>query len=230
MSELLMDSFPAPSAWVFLLTYAGGLAAGFTPCVYPLIPVTLALLGNRGQGSPLAGFFHSVLYVTGIAVTYAALGFVAASTGALFGQWQANPWVYFFLGNFFLALGLAKLGLFSFSLNMEKKWHPSPSPLPGGAFGVGLVSGLAVGPCTAPLLAALLGYVATGESQVAGASLLFVFALGMGTPLVVIGTLAGVLTGLPRGGSWMVWVDRLMGVLLLGAAQYFFIMTGQMML
>lgn len=228
LNELLQETLQAPSVWAYLAAYLGGLAVSFTPCVYPLIPITLGILVGRGKDARGGGLLHSVVFVSGISVTYALLGVVAAATGSIFGQWQMNPWIFFFLGNLFLIMGLAKLGVFNFSFNLAERFS---QPVLGGWFGtflLGAVSGLAAGPCTAPVLAVLLGYVAVSGKLLYSASLLFVFAFGMGTILVLLGTFGNLMARLPKSGNWLVWADRFLGIILIAAGQYFFIMTGKL--
>lgn len=229
LSELLTETMQNPSLWVYLLAYLGGLSVSFTPCIYPLIPVTLGILAGRGKDAPGGGFLHAVIFVSGISATYTLFGLVATATGSIFGQWQMNPWIFFFLGNLFLIMGLAKLGVFNFSFNLSERLSQRTLGGRSGTFLLGAVSGLAVGPCTAPVLATLLGYVAVSGKLLYSATLLFVFAFGMGTILVLLGIFGNLLTKLPKSGGWLVWVDRFLGIILIGAGQYFFIMMGKLM-
>ncbi len=228
LSELLLETTQAPSIWAYLLAYVGGLAVSLTPCVYPLIPITLGVLVGRGKDARGGGILHSVMFVSGISVTYALLGVVAAATGSIFGQWQMNPWIFFFLGNLFLIMGLAKLGVFNFSFDFSERFSQRILGGLSGTFLLGVVSGLAAGPCTAPVLAVLLGYVAISGNLLYSATLLFVFAFGMGTILVLLGIFGNLLAKLPKSGGWLVRVDKFLGIVLIGAGQYFFIMTGKL--
>ena len=214
----------------YLAVYLGGVLVSFTPCIYPIIPITVAYLGARGRGPLSRGFVLAVIYVLGMAVTYMILGAVASLSGQLFGRIQTNPWTYFLIGNLCILMGLSMMGLFSFSIRTpgfitrmqcRSKFNGITS-----SFLVGAASGLVMGPCTAPVLAVILGYAATRQNVVLAASLLFVFAVGMGTILILIGTFAGLLAGIPRSGPWMVRVSHVFGWILLGTGEYFLINAG----
>jgi len=212
--------------------YLGGILISFTPCVYPVAPITIAFIGAHSDGSRWKGFWLSLIYVLGMAVTYTSLGLIAALSGKLFGQIQANPWTNIILANVFILMGLSLMGAFSlpfktpdFIVKMQRREATK------GAFGsflVGVASGLVVGPCTAPVLAVLLSYVAASQNAVFGTILLFVFSLGMGTLLVVLGTCAGVVCSLPKSGRWMLGINRLSGLILLAMGEYFIFSAGQL--
>ena len=213
-----------------LAVYLAGVLISFTPCVYPVIPITLAYIGARGRGSKWRGFVLSLIYVAGMAVTYTILGAVAALSGKLFGQIQSHPWTYFLIGNLCVLMGLSMLGVFTFNVRTPGFITREPPRKRGkgvvGSFLVGAASGLVIGPCTAPALAVILGYAATRENVAYASSLMFVFAFGMGTLLILVGTFAGLLAAIPRSGLWMVRVSRIFGWILLGAGEYFLINAG----
>ena len=214
----------------FLAAYLGGLVISFTPCTYPLIPVTVGFIGALGSSSKLRGFFLSLFYVGGIAFTYSILGGVAALSGRLFGQMQTTFWTYFIMGNLCLIMGLSMLDVFSLSLPVPQKLMKltGNKNIKGflDSFLMGTVSGVVTGPCTAPALAVLLGYVAVKTNLLLGMSLLFVFALGMGTLLIIVGTFAGVIASLPKSGQWMTKIKTVSGLILIGAAEYFLYTAG----
>jgi thiol:disulfide interchange protein DsbD len=226
LSVYLQDSF----LLAFLAVYLGGVLVSFTPCMYPLVPITIAFLGAHGSASRGRAFLLSLVYVLGLAATYAALGVVASLSGRLFGQIQSHPWTYFLMGNLCILMGLSMLGVFAVSVRtpafVTRIRQESRAKGIVGSFLVGVASGFVMGPCTAPALAVLLGYAATRENLLFASSLMLVFALGMGTLLVLLGTFAGLLAGLPRSGSWMTRISRLFGWLLLGAGEYFLINAG----
>ncbi len=218
----------------FLAAYLGGLIISFTPCTYPLIPVTIGIIGAQCPSSKLQGFFLSLSYVGGLALTYTALGGVAALSGRLFGQIQTTPWTYFIMANLCLIMGLAMLDVFSISLPIPQKWMKltGKGDKKGflSSFLMGTVSGVVIGPCTAPALAVLLGYVAIKTNVLMGMSLLFVFAFGMGTLLIIVGTFAGVISALPKSGQWMTKIKLIFGLILIGAAEYFLYTAGTLAL
>lgn len=214
----------------FLAAYLGGVVISFTPCTYPLIPVTVGFIGAQGSSSKLRGFFLSLFYVVGIAFTYSILGGAAALSGRLFGQMQTTPWTYFIMGNLCLIMGLSMLDVFSISLPVPQKlaklFGNGNKKGFGDSFLMGTVSGVVIGPCTAPALAVLLGYVAVKTNLLLGMSLLFVFAFGMGTLLIIVGTFAGVIASLPKSGEWMTKIKFIFGLILIGAAEYFLYTAG----
>lgn len=216
----------------FLAAYLGGLVISFTPCTYPLIPVTVGFIGAHGSSSRLRGFFLSLFYVSGIAFTYAILGGAAALSGRLFGQMQTTPWTYFIMGNLCLVMGLSMLEVFHIVLPVPKKFiQLNDQNNEKGfldSFLIGAVSGVVIGPCTAPALAVLLGYVAVKTNVLLGMGLLFVFGLGMGTLLIIIGTFAGVIAALPKSGEWMKIIKYISGLILIGAAEYFLYIAGRL--
>lgn len=216
----------------FLAVYLAGVLVSFTPCMYPVVPITLSYIGARGAGSKTRGFILSLIYVAGVAVTYTILGAVAALSGKLFGQIQSNPWTYFLIGNLCIFMGLSMLGVFSFSIRtsdfITRKQNVKTSKGITGSFLVGAASGLVMGPCTAPALAVVLGYAATKQNVPLAAGLLFVFALGMGTLLILVGTFAGLLAGIPKSGAWMVRISKACGWILLAAGEYFLVNAGML--
>ena len=216
----------------YLAVYLGGILVSFTPCVYPLMPITVAFIGAHGSVSRDRAFLLSLVYVLGLATTYTALGAMAALSGRLFGQIQSNPWTYFFVGNFCILMALSMLGVFSVAIRapsfVTRIQRESRTKGISRSFLVGVVSGFVMSPCTAPALAVVLGYAATRDNLFFASSLLFVFALGMGTLLILLGTFAGMLTGLPRSGAWLVRINRLCGWLLLGTGEYFLINAGML--
>jgi len=211
-----------------LAVYLGGLLVSFTPCVYPVIPITIAYVGARSGGSRLRSFILSLVYVLGMSFTYTVLGSVAALTGSLFGQIQTNPWTFFIVANVCVLLGLSMLGVFSLPLPRLPARAQSRSAGGGitASFFVGAASGLVLGPCTAPVLAVLLTYVATSQNVVVGMLLLFLFAFGMGTLLIILGAFSGLLAGLPAAGAWMLRVKQVCGWILIGMGEYFLIRAG----
>jgi len=211
-----------------LAAYLGGVLVSFTPCIYPVIPITVAYVGGQSQGSKLKGFLLSIVYVLGTAVTYTVLGGIAAMSGLFFGQIQTSPWTYFIVANICILMGLAMLDVFTFPLPGFLSQAHTASTKKGvlGGFLLGIASGLVLGPCTAPVLGVLLSYVATKQNVFYGMSLLFVFAFGMGTLLILVGTFTGLLTNLPKAGAWMIKIQKTFGWLLIAIGEYFLFTAG----
>lgn len=215
-----------------LAAYLGGILISFTPCTYPLIPVTIGFIGAQGSSSRARGFLLSLFYVCGLAGTYAALGAAAALSGRIFGQMQTTPWTYFIMANLCLVMGLSMLDVFNINIpvpqKMMKLTHPGSKKGFLNSFLVGAVSGVVIGPCTAPVLGVLLAYVAVKTNVLLGMTLLFIFAFGMGTLLIIIGTFAGVIAAMPKSGEWMIKIKFISGLILIGAAEYFLYIAGKL--
>jgi thiol:disulfide interchange protein DsbD len=209
--------------WMFLASFGFGFVTSLTPCVYPMIPITLAIFGARGEDvSKKRAFALATAYVNGMGLTYAVLGVAFALLGkaAGFGSQLTNPWVVFPLVALFVALACSMFGAFELQLpsSIQAKLNTVGGKGFGGAFAMGTVGGLIAAPCTGPFLAGLLAFVSTTRSAVGGGSLMYVYALGMGVPFWV---LAGVARSLPKSGPWMERVKSAGGIGLLFAAIYY---------
>ena len=230
----LLSSFPsylyAGSPLTYAIAFLGGILVSFTPCVYPVLPVTVGYIGSRTGGSRRRAFLLSAAYAAGMALTYAALGMAAGLSGSVFGETTAHPLSYLLLGNVCILFALSMFDVFHFpapALFAGTGRQREKARGAGGAFVMGLLSGLVVGPCTAPVLGGLLLYVGASGHPFFGATLLFTFALGMGLPIVALGTFAGFLANLPKAGEWTVKVRRAFGVLLLLAGEYLLLEAGK---
>jgi cytochrome c-type biogenesis protein len=226
----ITDALQGSPLLAVALLFAAGLLTSLTPCIYPMIPITMGVIGGtaaagRSRGRTVALTFT---YVAGLALFYALLGTIAGATGTLFGTIGANPWARFAVGNLLLLFGLAMLDVFPVSA--PQKLLAWAGRLQGGTipgvFLLGATSGIVAAPCGAPAFAAVLTWVAGTGSPVLGFLYLFVFSLGMTALLVVVGLFSGTLAALPKSGRWMVWVKKLGGVLLIAMAQYYFVQMG----
>jgi len=227
---LLEPRLQSFSPLAYVIVFAAGVLTSFTPCVYPMIPVTVTYIGGAQAGSKKRAALRTLVYVLGIAIVYSSLGAFAALTKSFFGQISTNPWIYFVVGNVIILFGLSML---------DAVVIPIPGMLTRGAKGgdnylgalvMGMASGLVAAPCTAPVLGTLLSYVGSSGSVVYGASLLFTFAFGLGFLLLILGTFAGVLTSLPKAGAWMVTVKKAFGLGMILVGEYFLIKMGRLML
>ena len=226
---------------VFPALFLGGVLTSLTPCVYPMIPITAAIVGGQTAGE-LAGTeraprFRPVLltlaYVVGLAVVYSALGVFAGLTGTLFGSVSTNPWLYFAMANVLVLAALSMVDVIPFRLPQGITARASTLGTAGrfsGAFLMGAMSGLVAAPCSAPVMAAVLTWVATTHSAALGFVYLLTFSLGMCALLVVVGLSSGALSRLPRAGSWMLVVKRVFALVMLGAAEYYLVKMGELLI
>lgn len=231
MENLFADNIRALIATnplaAFAAVFVAGILMGFTPCVYPLIPATLGYIGARSVGGRWKGLTISAVYVLGMALTYAGLGALASLTGKVFGQISTHPLVYLTVANIYLFLGLSMLDVFHLpQIGFLKPNLQKPRRGFWGVLVVGIFSGLVVGPCTAPVLGAILVYVGSKQNMLYGFALLFTFGYGVGFLLILLGTFTGLAASLPRSGAWLERIKKVFGWVLILAAEYLLIKTG----
>ena len=191
-----------------------------------MIPITVGYIGASARGSRLKGFLLSIIYALGIATTYSTLGLIASLTGRVFGQLAGSPWVYFIVANACIFFGLVLLDVFRIPLPTFSTRKIEPKGIIS-VFLFGLVSGLVVGPCTVPVLATILVYVSTKQNLLYGMLLLFCFAYGACTVLILAGTFSGFIVNLPKSGLWMNRIKKLYGLILIAVGEYFLIQAGR---
>ncbi len=215
LAARVQDALHTSSLLAFLLVYLGGVVTSFTPCVYPMVPITVGFMGGQVGNSRLRTVALLLCYVLGIAVTYAALGAAAALTGATFGTFANNPWVYVVVAVVIALFGLAMMDLFTLPLPtfLTSRTGEARRGFVGAAV-MGLTAGLVAAPCTAPVLGAVLVYVAGQQNVLFGVSLLFVFAIGLSTLLVLVGLFTGLVANLPASGPWMERLKRGFGAVM----------------
>ncbi|MCU0365353.1 MAG: thioredoxin fold domain-containing protein [Ignavibacteriaceae bacterium] len=205
-----------------LLVFLGGLALNLTPCVYPLIPITVGYFGGQSEGSTTKLFFMGILFILGLSVTYSAIGVITSLTGAIFGALLQNPIVILIIVAIMLALSLSMFGLYEFKLpdSLVNKAGGAKAGL-YGAFFMGLTMGIVAAPCIGPFVLGLVTYVATKQDPFFGFLLFFVLAVGLGTPYLFLAIFSGKIKKLPRAGEWMDAVKHIFGFILIGMALYF---------
>jgi thiol:disulfide interchange protein DsbD len=205
-----------------LLVFLGGLALNLTPCVYPLIPITVGYFGGQSEGSTTKLFMMGVLFILGLAVTYSAIGVITSLTGAVFGALLQSPIVILIIVAIMLALSLSMFGVYEFKLpdSIVNKAGGAKAGL-FGAFFMGLTMGIVAAPCIGPFVLGLVTYVATKQDPYFGFLLFFVLAVGLGTPYLFLAVFSGKIKNLPRAGEWMDAVKHIFGFILIGMALYF---------
>ncbi|MGD0119477.1 MAG: cytochrome c biogenesis protein CcdA [Candidatus Binatus sp.] len=205
----------------FLAVFLGGLALNLTPCVYPLIGVTIAYFGNQG-GGPRRVMYLAMVFVLGIALMFSAVGVAVAMSGGLFGAAMQNPFVLVALSMMLLTLAASSFGFFvlqppNWMLQRAGAAHPGYA----GALLMGLGMGVVAAPCIGPIVLGLLLMVEKSGSALFGFALFFTLALGLGVPYIGLAMAAGHIRRLPRSGEWLTWIEHLFGFVLVGLALYF---------
>lgn len=211
--------------WIrILLVMLLGLLMSLTPCIYPMIPITLGILQSSGSKSVRSNFLQALFYTFGIATTFAILGLIAAFTGQVFGSLMMNPIFIICISIFLAYLGFSMFGFYEMytprfmrkgaQANGEKKSFFS-------IFLFGAASGTVASPCLSPGLVLLLSIVAAISNKLLGFILLFAFGFGLGIPLLIIGTFSSSLNALPRAGIWMIEIKKFFGFMLFGMVFYF---------
>lgn len=228
MFDFITASIENPSFVTVLLAYFGGVLASLTPCVYPMIPILIGIIGAADIEKKSRGFTLSLSYSLGIALVYAAMGMIAALTGGFFGEIATNPWSYLVFGNLCLILSFWMMDWINIPIFSRNRTTGSKGHI--GVFITGALSGIVAAPCTSPVLAGLLVYVAKTKDVALGGSMLFSFSIGMTTLLILIGTFSGVMKSMPKPGEWMVRVKKVMALVLFIFGEYFLIKAGGLLI
>ncbi len=207
--------------WTLLGVFLGGMALNLTPCVYPLIPITVSYFGGlSGGGRRLVG--HGLAYLAGLSVTNTVLGVSAALTGGLMGAMLQNPVVLVLIAGILAVFATSMFGFWE--LRLPRRLTQAATKSYAGFFGtlfMGLTLGLVAAPCIGPFVLGLLTWVASQGSAWLGFAVFFTLSLGLGLPLFFLALFSGSLENLPRSGEWMIWVRKLMGWVLVGLAIHF---------
>ena len=205
-----------------LFVFIGGLALNLTPCVYPLIPITIGYFGGQSEGNTKKLFFMGLLFVLGMSITYSVIGVVTSLTGALFGSLLQNTYVILFIVLVFIVMSLGMFGVYEFKLpdSLVTKAGGAKGGM-YGAFFMGLTMGIVAAPCIGPFVIGLITLVAAKGDPLFGFIMFFVLSLGLGLPYLFLAIFSGKIKQLPRAGEWMDAVKHIFGLLLLGMALYF---------
>lgn len=205
----------------YVLVFFGGILLSLTPCVYPLIPISVGYITGKSGSSKIKSFILSIIYVTGIAITYSVLGLIASLTGMVFGKISVHPVTLIVVGLIIIIFGIIMwLDLLNLTwsigprINSKRRDYVS-------TFILGLSSGLVISPCLTPALGSILAYLATRKNIFYGMSLLLTFAYGMGLILILAGTFSGILANLPKSGKWLVYVKKISSLIVIFIGLYF---------
>jgi cytochrome c-type biogenesis protein len=211
----------------YFMAFGLGVLTSFTPCIYPLLPITASFIaGMDSRGTKWMAFLLSLLYVLGMAITYSAIAVIAALGGIIFGLVQSHPVTYILVAHVLIFFALVMfdiipLPVFGFNVHNKIKMRNGWAVLL-----FGMAAGLALGPCTAPAVGALITYITLKQNILHGVALMFVFSYGLGASLILVGTFSGILSNLPKSGEWLVRVKYICGVMLILAAEYFIFKAG----
>jgi len=220
LGELLQKGFVFALGFVFF----AGVLTSFSPCIFPMIPITLAILGHHSlERRRSQNFLYSLIYVLGISTTYSTMGVIVASTGGIFGSALGNPLVLSFICGIFLMMSLSMFGAFEIQMPhfITRRLHQKKSEGLLGAYIMGLIAGIVASPCVGPILVSILTIAATLQNKWIGFILLFTYALGLGTIFIILGLFYNLTKKLPRSGSWMEAIKFLMGSFMLTAFYYY---------
>ncbi len=206
----------------FVFIFFIGLGLSLTPCIYPLIPITVSYFGGQAGGRASRTFLLALLYVLGMSLTYSVLGTIAAMTGGLFGAALQNPFVVLVIAAILVALALSMFGFWEIRMPafLQRRTGSAKQGYAGALF-MGLTMGIIAAPCIGPFVLGLLTYVGEMGKPVLGFFMFFTLAWGIGLPFLVLGTISGSIARLPRSGDWMVWVRKIFGFVLVAMALYF---------
>ncbi len=211
--------------FAFLFVFVAGILTSLTPCVYPMIPITLAVLGAKGtHHSHWRGFLISFSYVSGIGVMFSSLGVLAASSGRLFGSMLGHPVVISFVSFVFFLMALSMFGVFEMQAPLwlqDRAVHLKSKGKYVSAFLTGIVAGVVAAPCVGPVIISILTHVAQSKNIGYGFALLFIYSLGMGLLFLALGTFSQFTRYLPKSGKWMSRIKIVFGLIMLCMSIYY---------
>lgn len=205
------------------LAFVTGLLLSFSPCTYPMVPITVSIFAGQKR-SIGRGFILSLFYVGTMAFVYGIMGLIVSLVGGVFGAWLASTPVVIGIAVVFVIFSLSMFGLYNLDVPMSIRNKLGTAKTSGGITGaivLGVIAALVVSPCVGPFVAGILLYIATFGSPVFGFLILFVFAIGLGTLYIIIGTFSSAISSLPGAGEWMETVKKFFGFVLLFMALYF---------
>ncbi|MBT8361875.1 MAG: thioredoxin family protein [Deltaproteobacteria bacterium] len=217
---------PVPAGLNLLIVLAGillgGIALNLTPCIYPLIPITVSYFGGRSGDSRGMTTVHGMCYIFGLALTNSTLGVVAALTGGFLGSLLQNAIILVGIAAILMLFATSLFGFWELRLPAAFNTMASRSYSGyGGSLFMGLTLGIVAAPCIGPFVIGLFGWIAAIGKIWFGFTVFFILSIGMGLPLFILAVFSGSISQLPRSGEWLIWVKKLMGWILVGMAAYF---------
>lgn len=214
--------FNTSSGFGLIISFVAGVLAGFSPCIYPLIPITLGVIGKFCTSTKLHSAFVSLIFVLGVATLYTGLGVIASLAGLFLASFIVNPITYFILFLIFFVLGLSEYGFFSLPLAFFSVNYPQVNSRNlFSLFILGIISGLAMIPCNFPVLFSILDMIAAKRNIVYGGVALFIFSLGYGTLLIFFGIFGSLIRTLPKHPFWSIIAKNLIASVLIAVSIYF---------
>lgn len=210
---------------IFFIVFLAGILTSFTPCIFPLIPITLTLIQNNISLGRFKSFQKTLIFVLGIAFTYSLLGLLAASTGTFFGQLLSNTYALIFISLIYFLMALSLLGAFEiqFFNRLQNKISNVSTKNNFGVFAFGMLTGIFASPCVGPILIAVLTYAAQSKNMTFSFFLLFTYALGLGQIFIVLSLFSNLINKLPRSGQWLNKIKYVLAFLLILAGLFFFV-------
>lgn len=211
--------------WILVLVFFAGVLTSFTPCIFPIIPITLTLIKNNSSLGRYQSFFKTLIFVFGIALTYAILGLAAATTGTFFGSLLSNIYVLIGISLIYFAMALSMFGFFElqFFSKLQNKFSKISTQSNLGIFSFGMITGIFASPCVGPVLVAVLTYAAQTKNLIFSFFLLFTYALGLGLIFLILSLFSNLIDRLPKSGNWLNGIKYTLGSLLIIAGIYFLI-------
>lgn len=217
--EKIFNSSPSLGLGV---SFLAGILVSFSPCIFPLIPITLGVVGATSVASRTKGFLTSTIFVLGIAAIYTILGVAAALFNVIFDKFFINPITYIFLGMFFVAMGLSLLGVIKINF-FSFTHHYTHKPTYPSIFILGLISGLSIIPCNFPVLGSILTLISFKKDVAYGAIALLIFSLGYGLVLIILGTFTSLIAKLPKQSKVVIIINKALGAVMIFMGIYFFL-------
>lgn len=205
-------------------SFLAGIIVSFSPCIYPLIPITLGVVGAASTSEKTKSFFISLVFVLGIALVYTVLGIISSVFGMLIGNFFVNPITYLVLSIIFFVLGGSLLSIIKINIPFFSPQYTHETKKGFlSIFILGIISGLAIIPCNFPVLGAILSLISLKKNVIYGAVALFLFSMGYGMILIVVGTSTTLIKKLPKKGLWLILINKFIGSIFIFISLYFLI-------